>query len=197
MSATIERKGTARDALHGRERPAGFSRRVALGSSPTLVLLAASGCASIGPATVQRDRLDYISAIGESSKEQILSNVVRLRYDDAPSFADNALLLTTRAIMGQILPEDSSGIDVPPDHVALGRTAVATRLDSAENPRDQPFVRIHSSVSLPPNNSDAAVRYRGTWYWIDDEDLESKRAFSFPMIFFRLQRPGLRRKHPS
>ena len=30
------------------------------------MVLVAAGCASIGPATVQRDRVDYISAIAES-----------------------------------------------------------------------------------------------------------------------------------
>lgn len=343
-----------------------------------LVALSVAGCASIGPASVPRDRLDYISAVGESWKEQTLLNIVRLRYGDAPSFvdvssvisgytfqgqlsagaslssdltntvpsrlvtlgaggtyvdrptitytplsgdkfarsllrplppsevfeliqagypADNVLMVTARAVnglynrsgigmrareadpqfyplldalrrlqmsgavsvrlvkrgagevgmlilsgeraaavgddlqfvrktlgvtpdrngevtvsfgllprspneiavltrsMAEILLEVSAGIEVPPDHVAQGRTAMATRLASADSPRDRPLVRIVSGTSPPPD-SFAAVRYRGTWYWISDDDLASKRVFSFLMIFFSLAETGVTPQAP-
>ena len=347
--------------------------------SLTLMVLAAAGCASLGPSTVQRDRVDYISAIAKSWKEQTLLNAVRLRYGDAPSFADvssvisgytfqgglsagasissdltatipsnlvtvngnatyidrptitytpltgdkfarsllrplppsevfelvqagypadNVLLLTARAIngiynrsgigararqadpefyplldalrrlqlsgavsirlvkrgateevgmliltaqraqsvdqdlqfvrrtlgvtpdrngevsvgfgllprgpseialltrsMAEILLEVAAGIEVPADHVAQGRTAASTRVGSAEDPRDRPFVRIWSSAS-PPRDSYAAVRYRDTWYWIDDADFTSKRIFSFLLIFFSLAETGVTPQAP-
>ena len=68
--------------------------------SLTLMVLAATGCASIGPATVQHDRVDYISAIAESWKEQTLLNVVRLRYGDAPSFADVSSVISGYTFQG-------------------------------------------------------------------------------------------------
>jgi len=340
--------------------------------------LCLAGCASIGPSTVPRDRLDYISAVGESWKEQTLLNVVRLRYGDAPSFldvssvisaytfqgqvsaggqfssnltatipsnlatvggsasyldrptitytpltgekfarsllqplppseifeliqagypADKVLLVTTRAINGiynrsgigerareadpafypllgalrrlqdsgavsirlekrgaeevgrlilagkvataasqdlefvrttlgvkpdpngevtlsfgllprspndialltrsmvEILLEVAAGIEVPAEHVAQGRTAIATRLVGAENPLDRPLIRILSSGS-PPANTYAAVRYRDTWYWIEDGDLASKRVFTFLMIFFSLAETGVTPQTP-
>ena len=64
------------------------------------MVLAATGCASIGPATVQHDRVDYISAIAESWKEQTLLNVVRLRYGDAPSFADVSSVISGYTFQG-------------------------------------------------------------------------------------------------
>jgi hypothetical protein len=54
----------------------------------TLALLALAGCASMGPGTVSRDRFDYAEAIGESWKSQMLLNLVKIRYSDAPVFLD-------------------------------------------------------------------------------------------------------------
>jgi hypothetical protein len=355
-----------------------ISRRLTTWLSLMLMVLAVAGCASIGPGTVPRDRLDYISAVGESWKEQTLLNIVRLRYGDAPSFvdvssvisaytfqgqvsaagqfssnltnavpsnlasvagsalyldrptitytplsgdkfarsllqplppsevfelvqagypADAVLLITIRAISGiynrsgigqrareadpefyplldalrrlqlsgavsirlekrgseergmlilsgkraaeasqdlqfvrktldvtpdrngevtvtfgllprganeiavltrsmaEILLEVSAGIEVPSEHVAQGRTAMATRLAGAEDPRDQPLIRIRSSAS-PPQNAYTAVRYRDTWYWIDDGDLASKRVFTFLMMFFSLAETGVTPQAP-
>lgn len=66
-----------------------------------LVLLVLSGCASIGSRTVARDRFDYTSAIGDSWKEQMLINTVKLRYGDTPVFLDVASVISQYAIESQ------------------------------------------------------------------------------------------------
>jgi hypothetical protein len=53
-----------------------------------LAVLAMAGCASIGPDSVARDRFDYIGAVAESWKSQMLLNLVKIRYGDAPVFLD-------------------------------------------------------------------------------------------------------------
>jgi len=51
-----------------------------------LLMTGLSGCASIGPRTIVRDRVDYVTAISDSWKSQTLLNLVKMRYGDAPVF---------------------------------------------------------------------------------------------------------------
>jgi hypothetical protein len=50
-------------------------------------------CRSVGPPSVPRDRFDYASSISESWKQQMLLNLVKLRYADAPVFLDVASVI--------------------------------------------------------------------------------------------------------
>lgn len=80
-----------------------------------LVLLAGAGCESIGPSTVMRDRLHYSSAVTESWKEQLLLNIVKTRYGDAPAFLEVASVVagysleTGVSLNGQFSPESMRG----------------------------------------------------------------------------------------
>jgi hypothetical protein len=40
------------------------------------------------------------------------------------------------------------------------------------------------------------VQYRGTWHWIDDGDIASKRVFTFLMLFFSLAETGVTPQAP-
>ena len=44
----------------------------------------ASGCA-LGPRTIEQSRLQYNEAVKTTSEQQLLLNIVRLRYTDVPS----------------------------------------------------------------------------------------------------------------
>jgi hypothetical protein len=57
------------------------------------ILMIFAGCSGIGPGTVARDRFDYTSAISESWKRQMLLNIVKIRYGDAPIFLDVASII--------------------------------------------------------------------------------------------------------
>src|SRR4030095_2788736 len=66
------------------------------------VLLLFTGCTSIGPGTVTRDRFDYITALSDSWKSQMLFNLVKLRYGDAPAFLDVASVINQYGIEGSL-----------------------------------------------------------------------------------------------
>ena len=50
-----------------------------------LLSLLFAGCASFGPQYLQESRLQYNEVVKTSSEEQLLLNIVRLRYGDTPS----------------------------------------------------------------------------------------------------------------
>ncbi|HEY2918219.1 MAG TPA: hypothetical protein VGK77_04400 [Candidatus Binatia bacterium] len=68
----------------------------------SLIFTGLSACASIGPGTVARDRFDYITAISDSWKSQMLFNLVKLRYGDAPVFLDVASVINQYGIEGSV-----------------------------------------------------------------------------------------------
>ena len=47
-----------------------------------------AGCSSYGPRSMDRDQLDYGRSIGDNWKNQMLANIVKLRYLDMPVFVD-------------------------------------------------------------------------------------------------------------
>ena len=92
-----------------------------------LVVLAGAGCASVGPDTVKRDRVDYITAVAESWKEQTLLNVVRMRYGDAPTFVDISSVISGYVVGGQLSAGTAISSDltstIPRNLVTLGGNA--------------------------------------------------------------------------
>jgi hypothetical protein len=109
--------------------------------------------------------------------------------------AANELAVLSRS-MGDILIDLAMGIDVPPEHVAEGRTIATARPIASANPRERPLVRIHSGSSAPAN-AFAVIQYRGSWYWIDDNDFESKRSFTLLLIFTSLAETGVVTQIPT
>ena len=67
-----------------------------------LILPGLGGCVSIGPGMVNRDRVAYTDAISESWKRQMLLNLVKMRYADAPIFLDVASVINQYALEAEL-----------------------------------------------------------------------------------------------
>jgi hypothetical protein len=99
------------------------------------------------------------------------------------------IAVLSRSMLGVLL-EVGSGIEVPGADVSVGRTGQSSRRPDAPDPRDRPLVSIYSGASAPAGTY-AAVHYRNAWYWIRDDDLGSKRVFTYLMLFFSLAETGV------
>lgn len=121
------------------------------------------------------------------------SGEVNLTFGSLPR-NDKEIAVLSRSMLGVLL-EVAGGIEVPDADVSAGRAGPSTRRADAPDPRDRPLVHIYSGAK-PPAIAYAAVRYRDTWYWIRDDDLASKRVFTFLMMFFSLAETGVAPQAP-
>ena len=75
-----------------------------------LGLLLAS-CGSLGPRTMDRDQLNYGDSIGDNWKNQMLANIVKIRYVDMPVFVDVGSIVSgysmTTSVSGRLGFNDS------------------------------------------------------------------------------------------
>jgi hypothetical protein len=142
------------------------------------------------PAEVHRD-LEYVAKTLRVRPGK--NGELTLTYGPLPR-NDTEIAVLTRS-MAEILIEVAAGIEVPAADIASGRTSPATRLADAPDPHDRPLVHILSGTA-PPAHPFAAVRYGDTWYWVGDDDLASKRVFTFLMMFFSLAETGVTSQAP-
>ena len=96
------------------------------------------------------------------------------------------LAVGSRSMM-QIMQAMSSYTDVPEEDIKEGR-AVAS-LQSANSAAKSAPVSIKCSKDKPAD-AFAAVHYHDQWFWIDDRDWRTKRAFTAIMFLFTMTQNG-------
>ena len=107
--------------------------------------------------------------------------------------ADNELAVNSRSML-QIMQAFASHLDVPEAH--LKDHSAWPSLETAPTAEGrQQSVRIHSGKDKPAA-AFAAVRYRDHWFWVDNGDLQTKRALTVVMFFFTLADTGSPEKLP-
>jgi len=100
----------------------------------------------------------------------------------------------TRSIM-HLLGIMAAQVEVPIEDVAQGRATPGVVDADAQNPPPIRLARILSSKKKPAT-AHVAVSYRDHWFWIEDEDLRSKRSFGFIMLLFTLTESGDKQAPP-
>lgn len=65
-------------------------------------ILLLAGCAGTGPASIARDRFDYVTSVSDSWKRQMLLNLLKVRYADAPVFMDVASVINSYELAGEV-----------------------------------------------------------------------------------------------
>jgi hypothetical protein len=83
----------------------------------------------------------------------------------------------------QFLSFLAARVEVPGKDVSEGRASPGV-LEMRNTDDKEGFV-VKCSDSKP-QDAYASVRYRNSWFWVDDRDLEAKRAISFIMLVFTL-----------
>lgn len=78
------------------------------------IFLLMEGCGTIGPKKLPGDQFDFNSAINEASSEQLLLNLVRLRYSEQPTF------LKVSSIVNQYTRSGSANLTGGVNDVILG-----------------------------------------------------------------------------
>jgi hypothetical protein len=107
---------------------------------------------------------------------------------------DRELAVKPRSLM-HIFGIMAAQVEVPPEDIAQGRAAPGV---AQANPTGTPplrLARIHCSTRKPAN-AYVQVAYRNHWFWIEDEDLKSKRSFAFIMMLFTLTDSGNKQGAP-
>ena len=107
--------------------------------------------------------------------------------------AENELAVNSRSML-QIMQAFASYLDVPEAHLK-DRSAWPSLENAPAAESRQQSVRIHSGKEKPAD-AFAAVRYRDHWFWVDNGDLQTKRALTVVMFFFTLAETGSPEKLP-
>ncbi len=95
----------------------------------------------------------------------------------------------------------SQNVEVPEKHKEAGLVTVTKTKDGEEFNWDETpagtMFKVRSSKWLKPSNAFISVPYRGTWFYIADNDLQSKSTFKLLNALFSLQAGQIKDTSPT
>jgi hypothetical protein len=113
----------------------------------------------------------------------------RFRVTDRYIRSADEITIRVRSF-GAMLGLESRGIEVPAAHLEELRAVTMTL--PAEDPDVASLVRLRvRSQSERPADAFVAIRYQGYWFFIPDDDHESKEVFGLLGYLFQIQAPAV------
>ncbi len=103
--------------------------------------------------------------------------------------SDKEISIQPRFII-EIITDLASYIQVPSAHVSTNRVNLTFKDEPAVSIPLVPLIQIYSSPQKPEDVF-ASIHYRNHWFFIDDNDLPSKRVFSCLMFAITLTETGI------
>ena len=84
-----------------RATPLHMNSRLVLAGCFASAILGASGCTTLGPVSVPEDRFDYNKVLAQSSEQQLLLNLVRLRYGEPVQWVAVSSMISKYTLQGE------------------------------------------------------------------------------------------------
>lgn len=94
----------------------------------------------------------------------------------------------------EVLSLLGQGVETPQDHIARGFVG-KDRL-AAGSPDPAAVFRVRQAAA-EPRDAFIAVSYRNRWFYIKDEDIQSKQIFAFVNLLFSLQTQSVMGQNPA
>ena len=132
--------------------------------------------------SAQIEQLEQLLGVVSSRRVFDIDPVVETDRDDTTREDESSTLrIKTRSVLGA-MSYLALAVEVPADHLAAG---MADRMEpgAPQGPR-QGRLRVRVSSDKPA--AALAVPFRGFWYFVADDDLDSKRTLSLLDYLFRL-----------
>lgn len=145
------------------------------------------------------------SRISSSDAQRIRKSLGVDPYSDSILFtnkptrnrAKNELYLQTRSLVG-ILFFLSHNVEVPQSDIDKGLVTQTVNSDGTPfdwNGVSGDLLRVHHSAT-PPSNAFVKIRYRNSWFYIEDNDLDSKSTFMLLNQLFNLLAGDVKKAAP-
>ena len=99
--------------------------------------------------------------------------------------ATNELAVGSRSMV-QIMQAFASYTDVPEVDLQEGRAVPSLQSTNAAAQNNAVQIKCSSGLKVKPTDAFAAVKYRDHWFWVDDRDWRTKRAFTAIMFLFTM-----------
>jgi len=109
----------------------------------------------------------------------------------APREPGTEVIITTRSVLGAMIFA-SRGVEIPQKHIEQGLAGMA--MDENCQPFDWTrimgdLIQVHYQRTHPLH-AFVAIKYRGFWFYIDENDLNSKTTFSLIIEVYGLELAG-------